>query len=159
MANIVAGTRSQPPTISTMVFVSQNCRPASSIWQQEPPVVCRIRRPYPILNPHKGHNLQLLAYQRPSFSRNQAARYDANKRANNKLLLAFVSVIARGLFFVKTTVADRPPKIYVLLKGCFSRIRPSDSAGEGGCCCDIKFAGRQFRLANAILLLVFLRVC
>ena len=50
-------------------------------------------------------------------------RYNANKRANNKLLLAFVSIIARGLFFVKTTVADRQPKIYVLLKGCFSFCR------------------------------------
>ena len=96
----------------------------------------------------------------PCFhERKEAAFYKANKCTNNKLLLSFVSVIARGLFFVKTTVADRPPKIYVLLKGCFSRIRPSDSAGEGGCCCDIEFAGRQFRLANAILLFAFWRVC
>ena len=80
MANIVAGTRSQPPTISTIVFVSRNCHLANSILQQQPPLACRIRRRYPILNPHKGHNLQLLAYQRPSFSRKQAARYNAKKR-------------------------------------------------------------------------------
>ena len=140
MANIVAGTRSQPPTISTMVFVSRNCRLANSILQHHGPLSCRIRRRYPILNPHTGHNLQLLADDGPSFSRKQAARYNANKRTDNKLLLASVSIIARGLFFVKTTVADRPPKIYVFLKGCFSRIRPSDSAGEGDCCCDIEFA-------------------
>ena len=81
MANIVAGTRSQPPTISTMVFVSQNCRLANSISQHHGVLACRIRRPYPILNPQKGHNLQLLADQRPSFSRKQAARYNTNKRA------------------------------------------------------------------------------
>ena len=80
MANFVAGTRSQPRKILTMVFVSRNCRPSNSISQQQPPLACRIRRPYPILNPHKGHNLQLLANQPLSFSRKQSARYNANKR-------------------------------------------------------------------------------
>ena len=81
MLNIVAGTRSQPPTISTMVFVSQNCHLANSISQQQPPLACRIRQPYPIVNPHKGHDPQLLAYQPPLFSRKQAARYNTNKPA------------------------------------------------------------------------------
>ena len=74
MANTVAGTRSQPPTISTMVFVSRNCRLANSISQHHGPLACRIRRLYPILNPHTGHNLQLLANDGPSFTRKQVAR-------------------------------------------------------------------------------------
>ena len=122
MANIVAGTRSQPPTISTMVFVSRNCRVANSISQHHGPLACRIRRRCPILNPHTGHNLQLLANDGPSFSRKQAFAAMTLKNANNKYRIHRKAISADKLDTV--CVLTWPPEVE-------DGIPPSDSAGEG----------------------------